>query len=69
MGNLTVTQRDPFTAGGDGGNRGTDGRIAGARWFADLYEQLDIPDDAHMRRIHYRGAPGSNAERRTVHQH
>jgi hypothetical protein len=54
MKSVTVTQHDPFTAGGTGANSGTGGRIAGAEWFAELYERLEITADAHMRRIHYK---------------
>jgi hypothetical protein len=49
-----VTQHDPFTAGGTGANSGTGGRIAGAEWFAEICEQLDITADSHLRRVHYK---------------
>jgi hypothetical protein len=54
MQSLTVLQRDPFTADGDGGNRtGNGGRIAGAQWYAEeVHEHLDIPPEAHMRRCY-----------------
>jgi hypothetical protein len=55
MSALTVLRRDPFTADGTGGNSESDGRIAGAEWFAEeVYKRLDITPEAHMRRIHYK---------------
>jgi hypothetical protein len=55
MSTLTVQLKDPFTADGDGGNRADcDGRLAGAQWFAEVYERLGITREAHQRRIHYR---------------
>jgi hypothetical protein len=51
---LTVLSRDPFTAGGDGGNAHAEGRLSGAEWYAEqVHEQLEIPPEAHMRRVHY----------------
>jgi hypothetical protein len=55
MSALTVLGRDPFTADGTGGNSESDGRIAGAEWFAEeVYKRLDITPEARMRRIHYK---------------
>ena len=55
MSALTVLGRDPFTADGTGGNSESDGRIAGAEWFAEeVYKRLDITPEAHMRRIYYK---------------
>jgi hypothetical protein len=38
---------DPFFADQPGS------RINGARWFAELWTRLDIPDGIHVRRLHY----------------
>src|SRR5580692_2584720 len=43
---LTVTQRNPFSAG-------RSGRKAEAEWFAELWARFDIQPGAHLRRIHY----------------
>jgi hypothetical protein len=38
---------DPYFAGRPGR------RLDGARWFADLWQRLDIPHGVHLRRLHY----------------
>jgi hypothetical protein len=43
---LEVLRNDPFTAG-------QPGRKAGAEWFAQLWESLEIKPGAHLHRIHY----------------
>jgi hypothetical protein len=43
---LEVLGNDPFTAG-------VPARKAGAEWFADLWQRLQIAKGAHLHRIHY----------------
>jgi hypothetical protein len=43
---LEVLGKDPFTAG-------QPARLAGAKWFAKLWKQLDVRPGAHLHRIHY----------------
>jgi hypothetical protein len=38
---------DPFLANRPGR------RLTGARWFAGLWDRLDVPDGVHLRRLHY----------------
>jgi hypothetical protein len=55
MSALTVLSRDPFTADGTGGNTDSNGRLGGAEWYAEqVHNQLEIPPEAHQRRIHYK---------------
>jgi hypothetical protein len=38
---------DPFIAGRPGR------RLEGAQWFAAMWEELEVPDGVHLRRLHY----------------